>query len=292
MDYIIENEYLKVTVTTKGAQVKSVIRKCDGAEHTWQADPAVWGWHGPILFPYAGRLSQGKLEAKGKVYDGAPHGFARKMEHDFVAQTEDTIVLELGSSDETLALFPYEFRLVSTFTLEGDTLHHTLTVEDLDEEPLSFGIGFHPAFALPFDEKHTYQDYELRFSQMESPLCLSTQPTGLIQPEHYSLGSNLTAIPIDEELFANDSHCMIGLQSETLGLYETGTGRGVVCHISGFPYVLLWSMPGKPHFVCIEPWMSLPSFEGSSIKWEEKPAAAILSPGESWSTTLSMSFVR
>lgn len=292
MDYIIENEYLKVTVTTKGAQVKSVIRKCDGAEHIWQADPAVWGWHGPILFPYAGRLSQGKLEAKGKVYDGAPHGFARKMEHDFVAQTEDTIVLELGSSDETLALFPYEFRLVSTFTLEGDTLHHTLTVEDLDEEPLSFGIGFHPAFALPFDEKHTYQDYELRFSQMESPLCLSTQPTGLIQTQHYSLGSNLTAIPIDEELFANDSHCMIGLQSETLGLYETGTGRGVVCHISGFPYVLLWSMPGKPHFVCIEPWMSLPSFEGSSIKWEEKPAAAILSPGESWSTTLSMSFVR
>ena len=51
-------------------------------------------------------------------------------------------------------------------------------------------------------------------------------------------------------------------------------------------------MPGKPHFVCIEPWMSLPSFEGSSIKWEDKPAAAILSPGESWSTTLSTAFVR
>ena len=292
MDYIIENDYLKVTVTTKGAQIKSVIRKCDGVEHIWQADPNVWGWYGPILFPYAGRLSQGKLEAKGKVYEGAPHGFARKMEHDFVAQTEDTIVLELSSNEETLALFPYEFRLVSTFTLEGDTLHHSLTVEDLDEEPLSFGIGYHPAFALPFDEKHTYQDYELRFSQMESPLCLSTQPTGLIQTQHYSLGNNITAIPIDEKLFADDSHCMIGLQSETLGLYETGTGRGVVCHISGFPYVLLWSMPGKPHFVCIEPWMSLPSFEGSSIKWEDKPAAAILSPGESWSTTLSMTFTR
>jgi hypothetical protein len=38
--------------------------------------------------------------------------------------------------------------------------------------------------------------------------------------------------------------------------------------------------------------MSLPSFEGSSIKWEDKPAAAILSPGESWSTTLSMTFTR
>ena len=33
MDYTLENEYLKVTVTTFGAQVKSVIRKCDGVEH-------------------------------------------------------------------------------------------------------------------------------------------------------------------------------------------------------------------------------------------------------------------
>ena len=47
MDYIIENEYLKVTVTTWGAQVKSVIRKCDGAAHIWNADKSVWGYHAP-----------------------------------------------------------------------------------------------------------------------------------------------------------------------------------------------------------------------------------------------------
>lgn len=33
MKYTIENEYLKVTVTSDGDQVKSVIRKCNGAEH-------------------------------------------------------------------------------------------------------------------------------------------------------------------------------------------------------------------------------------------------------------------
>ena len=37
-EFIIENEYLKVTVTTWGAQVKSVIRLCDNVEHMWQAD--------------------------------------------------------------------------------------------------------------------------------------------------------------------------------------------------------------------------------------------------------------
>ena len=292
MEYIIENEYLKVTVTTWGAQVKSVVRKCDGVEHMWQADKAVWGYHAPILFPHAGKVVDGIIEAKGKEYASSQHGFARLMEHEFVDQTPGMLVLELASCPETLERFPYEFRLVSTFTLEGDTLHHTLTVENLDEEQLPFGIGFHPGFAIPFDANHTAADYELRFSQMESPLCVNCLPTGLTQNNHYYLGSNLTALPIDEKLFANDSHCMVNLSSQTLGIYEKDTGRAVICDIGDFPYCLIWSKPGVPKFVCIEPWNSLPSPEGGSRKWEEKPAAAILQPGEAWETTLSTRFAR
>ena len=291
-EFTIENEYLKVTVTTWGAQIKSVIRKCDGVEHIWQADKSVWGYHAPILFPHTGRVVDGKIEAKGGFYESPSHGFARIMEHDFVDQTKDTIVLELCANEQTRAGFPFEFRLVSTFALENDTLHHTLTVENLDDEDMPFGIGYHPAFAIPFDDKHVATGYELRFSDMESPICLNCLPTGLVQKDHYYLGSNITALAIDDKLFANDSHCMINLKSSTLGIYEKGTGRGVVCDIREFPYTLIWSKPGQPRFVCIEPWQSLPSFEGSSRKWDEKAHAAILDPGEAWSTTLSTSFVR
>ena len=292
MEYIIENEYLKVTITSWGAQVKSVIRKCDSVEHIWNGDASVWKFHTPILFPHCGKLVDGKLEAKGKVYESSMHGFARDMEHDFVDQTEDTLVLELCSCPETLVRFPYEFRLVSTFTLENDTLHHSLTVENLDSDKLHFGIGYHPGYSVPFDDQHVATDYELRFSETESPICLNCLPTGLVQKDHYSLPANINALPIDEQLFANDSHCMVNLKSATLGIYEKGTGRAVVCNIAEFPYVLIWSKPGMPKFVCIEPWHSLPSAEGGSIKWEEKPAAAILNPGEAWSCTLSTSFVR
>ena len=291
-EFTIENDYLKGTVTTWGAQVKSVVRKCDGVEHIWQADKSVWGYHAPILFPHAGKVVDGTIEAKGQKFAASQHGFARLMEHDFVDQTRDTIVLELCSSPETLEKFPYEFRLVSSFTLEGDTLHHTLTVENLDEEKMPFGIGYHPAFTVPFDDNHAATDYELRFSEMESPLCVNCLPTGLVQENTYWLGANLESIPVDETLFANDSHCMVNLKSRTLGIYEKGTGRGVVCNIEEFPYCLLWSKPGMPQFVCIEPWHSLPSPEGGSTRWEEKPAAAILAPGEGWSCTLSTSFVR
>ena len=292
MEYTIENEYLKLTVTTWGAQVKSLVRKCDGVEHIWNADKSVWGYHAPILFPHTGKVVDGIIEAKGGRYESGQHGFARLMEHDFVCQTENSIVLELRSNAETYARFPYEFALVSTFTLEGDTLHHTLTVENYDEEKLPFGIGYHPAFTVPFDDKHVATDYELRFSEPESPLCIGCLPLGLLHGNMYSLGSNIQSIPVDEKLFANDSHCMVGLRSSTLGIYEKGTGRAVVCNIEEFPFALIWSKPGMPRFVCIEPWHSLPSAEGASSDWNAKPAAAILEPGESWSTTLSTSFVR
>ena len=291
-EFVLENTYLKVTVTTWGAQVKSVIRKSDNVEHIWQADPAVWGYHAPILFPYAGRLKDGILEAKGQRFSSpGQHGFARTSEHRFVRQTPTSLVLELTESEETLASWPYHFRLVSTFTLEKDTLHHTLTVENTDAETMPFGIGYHPAFSIPFDGAHTATDYELRFDRPESPLCLSTAPKGLVSGATYYLAYNTDTIPVENGMFDNDSHCMVGLTSHTLGLYEKDTGRGVICSIRNFPYVLIWSKPGEPRFVCIEPWNSLPSPIDGGTDWEEKPAAAEVLPGDSWSTTLSMSFI-
>ena len=293
MEYCIENEYLKLTVTEWGAQVKSVVRKCDGVEHMWQADPGVWGYHAPILFPWCGKLKDGTLEIKGQtIHTTAQHGFARTSTHRFVRQTENEIVMELTESAETLAVFPWKFRLISTFRLENDTLHHTLTVENTDEEAFCFGIGYHPGFCLPFDDKHTFSDYELRFSQPESPICVSTAPRGLVSGNCYHLGSNIISIPVTAGMFDADSHCMLNIASKTLGLYEKDTGRGVVCSLEGFPYCLIWSKPGVPQFICIEPWNSLPSYEDGSYKWEEKPAAATVAPGQRWSTTLSTSFVR
>ena len=293
MEYILENEYLKVTVTTWGAQLKSVVRKCDGVEHMWQADKSHWGYHAPILFPYCGKVKDGMIEARGQHFENLPqHGFARIGEHTLLQHTANTVVLELRESETTYAMWPYAFRLITTYRLEGATVHHTLTVVNTDDEPMSFGIGYHPGFAIPFDSQHTFRDYEFRFDTPQSPLCLSCAPTGLYQGHSYYLAYNTDTIPLHADLFSDDSHCMVGLSAQTLGIYEKDTGRGVVCNISNFPYTLIWSKPGEPRFVCIEPWHSIPSAENSDHKWEHKPAAATIAPGEHWETTLSMTFQR
>lgn len=293
MDYILENDYLKVTLTTRGAQLKSVVRKCDGVEHMWQADKSVWGYHAPILFPFTGKVKDGMIEARGQHFENLPqHGFARIGEHTLVRQSASCVEFELRESEATYAMWPYAFRLVTTYTLEGDTVYHKLTVENHDDEPISFGIGYHPGFTIPFDEKHTYHDYEFRFDCPQSPLCLNQQPGGLLQGDTYYLAYNTDTIAIDENLFSNDSHCMVGLTAKTLGVYEKDTGRAVICDISQFPYTLIWSKPGAPKFVCIEPWCSTPSPKDGDHKWEHKPAAATIGVGESWSVTLPITFQR
>ena len=68
MQYSIENDILRLTVDSHGAEPVSVIHKPTGAELLWQADPAVWNRHAPILFPYTGKLTGGKMLAKGVEY--------------------------------------------------------------------------------------------------------------------------------------------------------------------------------------------------------------------------------
>ena len=183
--------------------------------------------------------------------------------------------------------------LRSTFLLDGETIHHTLTVENPVEEQLRFGIGYHPAFALPFDDRHTTEDYEIRFDGLESPLCVSAIPNGLLNGQSYYLARNTETIPLTDDLFDSDSHCMVNLKTAHVSVVEKDTGRSVICNVEGYPYVLIWSAAKKPlHFICIEPWHSLPGEENGPLEWEQRPCAASLKKGESWSTTLSTTFVR
>ena len=107
------------------------------------------------------------------------------------------------------------------------------------------------------------------------------------------------AIPVvkgrktDKEKFADDSFCMAGLRTGTIGICEKDTGRNITCKVEGYPYSLIWSAPAKPvRFVCIEPWHSLPAAATDPQDWEQRAAAACLAPGESWQTTLSTTFER
>ena len=293
MIYTLENEVLRLEVSTLGAEMQALTHKPTGAPLLWNGDKSVWPRRAPILFPYAGKMKDGKVRIEGQEYPAPQHGFARDLEHALVGQTADSLTFELAASAETKAFFPYDFVLRSVYRLEGATLHHTLEVVNKDERPMQFGIGYHPGFVLPFDDAHTTADYAFRFDSPQTPVVVNCQPGGFVNGNDYVLVENQDSIPLTDELFDNDSICMSRLTSRTIDLVEKDTGRRISFHIEGYPYVLIWSMPTRPlHFVCVEPWHSLPDRVDATGDWADKAPAARLAAGESFSTDLAMTFVR
>ena len=284
MQHTIENEFLTVTVESKGAELVSVVDKATGAEMMWDGQKDVWPRRAPILFPYCGKLNGGRYTLDGETYEGGQHGFGRDLEHEFLGAENGVMRFVLRSNEETRKKLPRDFALESTFTLTGRTLRHTIAVTNTGDRELRFGFGFHPGFALPFDEKHTTADYELRFDAPQTPVVIETGATsGLVTGATRVLMENSDVIPMDDRMFDHDSICMSKLTAKTLSVVEKDTGRRITVGLEGFPYTLIWSAVGNPelHFVCIEPWHSLPDTETATGSWNDKPCAAALAAGGS-----------
>lgn len=60
----ISNEQLTIQVSPHGAELCSIL--ANGKEYLWQADPAFWKRHSPVLFPIVGSVC-GKTSIVMKV---------------------------------------------------------------------------------------------------------------------------------------------------------------------------------------------------------------------------------
>ena len=105
---------------------------------------------------------------------------------------------------------------------------------------------------------------------------------------------NEEAFSLNDRMFDENSICMKGLTSKTISLVEKDSGRNITMNIEGFPYTLVWSVPGNPDlkFICMEPWHNLQDTVGFEGTWEEKPCAAVLQSGQQWKSYLTVSFNR
>lgn len=144
----LKNTALTLNISLHGAELTS-IRDSFGREFLWQADPAFWKRHSPVLFPIVGSLWDKHFRVNGREYEMGQHGFARDMDFSLVSEREDEMWFELTSSPETLAKYPYEFTLRIGYRLEANKIHVMWEVSGDDSQTMWFQIGAHPAFYLP-----------------------------------------------------------------------------------------------------------------------------------------------
>ncbi len=262
MDFIIQNEALSVEISDLGAELQS-IKSADGKEYLWQADPAYWGERAPNLFPYVGRLTQGRYTLKGKIYEMPIHGFLKRKRLIPEAQSRQSVTFRLDSDEETRNCYPFEFLYWICYTLRRNILAVTSTVENIGDERMYFALGAHPGFQVPLEEELTFEDYCLEFPYPSRPNRVLLSDTCYCSgtEREYPLEEG-KKIRLSHDLFDQDALILRHVPDSVRIASDKGR-RSVTVRYPQFPYLGIWHAVKKDApYVCIEPWTSLPSRDG------------------------------
>ncbi|ELP8598429.1 aldose 1-epimerase family protein [Listeria monocytogenes] len=274
----LENEVLLVVMKTAGAELTRIFHKDTGLEYLWNADSKFWGRHSPVLFPTVGRLVDDTYLVDGKQYHLGQHGFARDRAFQVIEQTENSVRFELDADEDSLAIYPYKFKLSIIYTIEKNTVAVSYEVENTDNKRIYFSIGAHPAFHLPLTDGTTFEDYYLDFGTEENleTLCLEgPYRSGDIkkivdEPARY--------LPLSYDLFKNDALIFEALKQKEMTIKSDKTPHFVKVSFPEFPFVGVWTAkPGTP-FLCIEPWYGIADGAGESVELRDKAGIEHLEP--------------
>lgn len=288
MRYTIKNEVLTVEIDSMGAEVKSVIK--DGREYMWCGDAKYWGRTSPVLFPFVGSVKDGVYRTNGREYPMGQHGFARDMEFELADRSEDMISFTLASNDETLARYPYEFRLTITYRLNGNALSVEWKVENPSDKEMYFSIGAHPAFVCPL-EGESKNGYKFKFDTDGDKEYFLLDGGTLDKTKSYTLPVKDGYAVITDDMFDRDALIAEGAQAREISLCDPD-GRAYVTVRTDAPLFGLWSPAGKnAPFVCIEPWYGRCDASDFDGELKDREFSNTLEAGESFCAGYTVEFV-
>lgn len=284
----LENDYLKVNISSLGAELVSLIDKEDGIEHMWEGNPKFWPRKAPILFPCVGESKNREVTINGTVYPMGRHGFARLLEFNKVKHTPETVVFELRESEETLRSYPFSFAFRVGYELNGKAIIQKFEVVNADSQTIGFQVGGHPAFAVPFGDNGTYNDYEIKFDQnLKLERHLLTDD-GLYSGETRTVLRNESSFDLYYDLFREDALVFKNISSKSVCIQHKNGGKKLRVDYSEFPHLGIWSIPGAD-YVCIEPWIGCADNESQVPDFFEKDSIVMLEPSRNFSAAFTIS---
>ena len=286
-EHILENESLRVTVADAGAELISVWDKEVGQERIWNADPAVWNRHAPILFPFVGKVKDGKYRIGDREYAmKTQHGFARDMAFTCVEKTETSVTHCLMATEQTRAVYPFEFRLTVCHRLLPDKrLSVEWQIENLGGERMLFSIGGHPGFMPP--EGLGKEDCLIAFPGQTALQYRSANAAGFILPDTKPLALRDGFAAWQEDI--PDTWIFEDHQVQSVGIARPDGTPFVTLHCEGFPMLAVWANPQGP-FICLEPWFGRADDEGFTGTADQKKDMQTLQPGARRSIAYSIEF--
>jgi galactose mutarotase-like enzyme len=279
----LQHGHLSATIHPLGAELRSLFDASTGIEYMWQADPAWWGKHSPVLFPIVGSLKNNAYFFEGREYHLPRHGFARDQMFLTEKLNDYEAVFTLTDNEHSRLVYPFAFRLQLIYTLTENDLSVTYRVHNPAESTLWFSVGGHPAFNIPLLAGTAYRDHYLQFN-MQEPFVRWHLQDGLISDKNSVVEAASGRVPLHPSLFYEDAIVFKHLKSNRVTIGSIRHAHGLDFDFPGFPYLGIWAAKDAP-FVCIEPWCGHADTIGHDGKLENKPGIERLEAGEDWERT-------
>jgi len=271
----ISNPFVTVDVSSLGAEMQS-LTSSDGRSWLWNGDPAYWSGRSPLLFPIVGKAPDNRVSIEGKSFEMGQHGFARRSEFTLSASNDTMCRFDLKASETSRAIYPFEFHLSQTHSLDDRTLIVSTEVRNDDARPMPFGLGYHPAFLWPLPGADG-KPHRISLDNGADPL-LARLHDGLLSSDRLTSPFKGGSLILDPADFAADA--MVFPEGAGNGLtYGVGAGAQLKFSFVNLPNLALWQKPGAP-FICIEPWHGMAADYGASNDLALRPFTLTLPPGE------------
>jgi galactose mutarotase-like enzyme len=283
MSVTIANGAFTARIAEAGAELKSLVEMSTGREYMWQADPAWWNGSAPVLFPVIGGLKGGVTTFEGRQYKLPSHGFARNCEFTVARAGGDSAVFELASSAKTREMYPFDFLLRVSFTLERSGIGVRYDVENRGAGRMWFSIGSHPAFNLPFAGGHL-ENYYVVFQQEENMERWFFKDGMVVAGKTAEVLENARVLSLSRSLFDQGPVIFKQPASREFTIANSRNSHAVTVSTDGVPYVAVWSKPNGAPFLSIEPWHGLPDMTDCTGNLAEKEGIMSLEPRGSFTT--------
>ena len=280
---ILENEFFKVSVSSLGAECKSLYSKKWNRELLWIPDSLkkkeVWNRTAPLLFPTVGKLKENSYHYQSKNYQMSQHGFARDLEFEFLSKSTKQLNYKLVATGETFKSYPFCFELFVNFKLEDNKLTVENIVKNDDRQDIYFSIGAHPAFATD-----NVDNYEIYFEKNEDGYF--TIENGLVDWKNEKQ-LNTNYIKPNKDLFNNDALIFKNLNSTYVDLVNIKDKQTIRLNHGHTPFYGIWGKGDVP-FVCLEPWFGVSDSNDHDQQLDHKKGIQKIGIGESFNFSYSI----
>jgi len=281
MIYELMNNSIKVKADSVGAELKSIKRKNDSEniEYLWQLNPEIWERQAPLLFPIIGRLKDNEYTYGGNIYKIDIHGFARFRDFKTIIISESEISFILEADEDTLAEYPFEFKLTVNYALSGNDIIKSHVIENVGKGRMPYEIGGHEGYNLALFDGEEMEDYYLGLKGMEYVKTYTADENIMLNKDKKKVGLTSGRIILSPEVFKNDALIIDEFNERKIMLRNINNNRGIDVEFNDFKYLGLWTKYMRSNYICIEPWSSLPDCNFLGKELLEKQDIRILNAG-------------